>query len=288
MAHWSRDPSYLMYAPLAGLGVGMGARLIKHLMQQRKDTVRPLRSAETELPVEVTPEEALTLERQGQDVKTAAWSDFGGDVTSAMGGAARGALGTAGAIGGYALIDALIDRARKKQLRGDIEHLRSRLTNVLQDQPAEEDIPLHARMKAAEDHFFNKTSGIVTNVLDSQLSPWLAAAAGSAGLLSAMGAFRQVRDENPNSQRISDLRALLRQEAGPSKLTLAPVVSKVKLLELLRRKKQAVLPAPAAPVPVRAPGGGISQSLLRALGKKHEDVVPASSPSAEAETSMAF
>lgn len=293
---WSRDPSWLMYSGLIGGGLGMGARLVKHLIDQRKPTVKPLHAPGAQLPIEVTPEEALALESRGEDVKTAfEWT--GGPTSSAVGGAIRGALGTGAALGGYSLIDSLIDRARKKQMRQDIEHLRGRLSDVLTDSPAPQDVPLHAQMKAAEDVYFAKDASVVANTVDSLLPPSLAALAGGASVLAGIGAFRHVRDENPNTQRMSDLRSLVHPPEGPSKLSLSPVVNKVKLLALLKSRQQPAEVAAIEPPKVdwtsrleqmhkrQDPDGLVAK-------KKKLPIVPAdaalSDPSAVAEQSMAF
>lgn len=233
--HWTRSPAGLAAALAVGGGVGLGARLLKHLMEVRKP-VRPAKPPEQAVvPVEVTPEEALELERRGTDVQLKTAAGWFEGPQSAVGGAVRGMAATGMALGAYKLVDHLIESKRRRELQEDIQRIRGRIENVLTDNPAAEDVPLHATMKAAEEQFM-KTA--VLGVLDATIPPWLSVPAGAAALIAALTSFRQVRDENRYGQRIGDLRRALINEQlagqGAPRLQLAPVVDAAKMKEALR------------------------------------------------------
>ncbi len=237
--HWTRSPAGLAGAVAVGGSIGLGARLIKHLLET-KAAGRPSRIPEASaVPVEITPEEALELERQGTDVqlKTSADTDWNAGSKSGVGGVIRGAAGTAAALGAYKLIDNWLEAKRRRELQSDIQHTRARIEQVLTDQPAAEDIPLHASMKAAEDHFM-KTAGPGFNLIDSAIPTWMSVPAGAAALIAALTSFRQVRDDNRYRQRIGDLRRAVTNEQlagqGAPRLQLTPVVDAAKMKALLR------------------------------------------------------
>lgn len=232
MAHWSKAPSGLAAAALLGGSIGVGARLIKQLLDERKRKVQKLPSTETRLPVEISPEEALELERKGVDVKLA-------EVSSFSGGVVRGALGVGAGVGMYKLVDHLLHRARQKELRSDIDRLQQRIQATLEDRPEEEDQGLHRAMKIAEEQYFSKKAGPIFNFLDSQIPSPLGALAGGAGLLALLSSFKRVGGENVHAQRVSELRRMLATTPGPSRLALEPVTSRDKLLAIITKHKGA-------------------------------------------------
>jgi hypothetical protein len=161
------------------VGVGAAGRLLKSLVDlyRRPPTstaagIKQLPASVADIPVEVTPEEADELRRKGVEVKRimpklseavktdAVGTDGGSNYFSQFkpsftGGFIYGGLGALGLAGGWKLTDYIIDKLRKRSIKSDIEKTRARINAILNNEPAQSDLPLHAYMKAAEDLHFS-------------------------------------------------------------------------------------------------------------------------------------
>jgi hypothetical protein len=128
-------------------------------------------TAAIKVPVEVSPEEAEQMKANGIQIRKKL-AGFVGDV-------ATGAVGTAGAYGGWKLLDSYLENRRRDRVKGELEQTRNRVQRLLEDNPMGPDAPLHATMKAAEDLWFDKSAAFDWTV------PNFASAAGGAALRGA-------------------------------------------------------------------------------------------------------
>ncbi len=168
-------PSDVIGAGAVGMAGGLGARGVRHLIDlyrgKEDDTdFGTTPEAAVKVPVEVSPEEAQQLTAQGIHIRKKL-AGFVGDVATGVGGAA-------GAYGGWKLLDTYLENRRRNRVKGELETTRNRVQHLLENNPLESDIPLHATMKAAEDLWFEKSGADWT-------IPNFAGAIGRTGLHAA-------------------------------------------------------------------------------------------------------
>lgn len=227
--HWASDSRNVPIAVLGSLAVGAGGRLTKHLIdllnrapEEASVSLPKKTEAEVDYPVDVTPEEARKLQSRGIDVKVAGVID---NTVNAIG---YGGLGAAGAIGGWKLTDMVIDKLRRRAAEKQVESVRKRLKQVLDDTPAMEDKELHSMMKTAE-----------AMVKEALGLPELGAVLGAGLAASGYGAFRTAANESKSRSKLSALRELLaRQPAQVPQVRMVPRVSKEALRKLLQREQE--------------------------------------------------
>lgn len=224
----------------AGLGVagGLGARGIRHLVDlyRGKEDDTDFGATPTpaiKVPVEVTPEEAAQLQQHGVQLK----KKLAGFVNNV----AMGVAGTAGALGGWQALDSFLENRRRNRVKGELESTRQRVQKLLEDNPAQPDLALHATMKAAEDLWFEKEaldlSGYtLSNMIGSAASkalqgadtalgtPYLGVPMGIFGTLAALSAYRESR-KNKYDQAAGAVRGFYqRQKEQVPQAELEPVV----------------------------------------------------------------
>ncbi len=201
---------------LGGAGLGAGARLGKNLadiLRERNDTtevnIKPSVAAVSEIPVDITPEEATELERHGIKINRKKIKQPTAPINPMMpkvalspdgflSGTALGALGLGGAALGFGLTDKYLDQAKKIKQQKQLDAAKKRIELLLNDTPAQMDVPLHAQMKAAEDHYFenmNKKADFI-DFIDGIMPAGLGAIGGMGAVAAGMGAFNQAKQNN--------------------------------------------------------------------------------------------
>jgi hypothetical protein len=224
--------SFWEAAPFVGGGallLGGGARVGKGLLDllRRPDPegapekIEKQENPVVEIPVPVTAEEAAELRRKGVRVKKAGFLDrFDVDAGDAF---LLGGLGTAAAMGGWALTDKLVDTYRKNRALQKREKVRRRIQSMLDDKPAPEDVPLYTHMKAAEALYFMEKRGALSDLFSVQrsvINP-IAALLGGAALLSGVRAYRSTAAAG-ETDKVKALKAYLKRQK-----TQQPIVSTV-------------------------------------------------------------
>ncbi len=209
---------------LAGFGLGLGARGIRHLLDLRKKRDLPpevpaIPSNKSPVPVEVSPEEAQQLEQSGVTVKHA---------ETFLDNAAKGALLVPTAYAGWKLLDNHLANQRKAIAQKRLDAARGRLQGLMSDDPMAADQPLHTTMKAAEAHYFAKQaegpvgeglSGIVNS------ASWLGWPLGVSSALLGLSAYNRTTNENKAHKTLGQLRGYQEnQEARPSEAEIVPIV----------------------------------------------------------------
>lgn len=204
-----------------GLGAGLAARTVKRLLelQKGKDFRPPVDLPKVnrpivKMPVQVTADEAVELERQGQKVRRlkAAIMNKAAAMSSVSDYLVGGGLLAGGAYGGWKLLDNHFDAQRRELAKKKLDAARSRVAGLLNNRPGAIDIPLHAQMKAAEDHFFDKRanwfSDAAGTVLNEGLKPIapLALPVGLFGALLAAKAFNKSDRANKYRQGTSAIK----------------------------------------------------------------------------------
>lgn len=212
-----------------GVGLGLGARLIKHLADISRDrdvnSIAKIPSSVSSVagvPVSVTPEEAAELERKGIKVKR--------QVKKAEGfvpGLAAGALGAGAAYGGWKVLDSVFDKKRKETSQKRLEKARKRVQALLDGTPEQQDIKIAAAMEAAEDFYFGKQADLTNTLLDS-LGSAVAPVAPALGILGVMGglaAYHRAKDSSKHERAAKALKKqYLGAKATPAQLSMEPVV----------------------------------------------------------------
>jgi hypothetical protein len=216
------------------LAAGAGARIVKHLLDISRDndirtpiSGKRLRSNVTQVPVEVTPEEAEQLKLQGVKVKTAV------DVTppglldgSFMQNIGLGALGTAALAGGWKGVDAIVDNSRKAKARAELERQRRRVEKLLDSVPDPMDAKIAGILAAGEDHYI-KTAGI-GDVIAQPLNAVgiLGVPLGVAGVLGLAASYAAARKNTESEQKLKQLKEQHTTALEPEAplLSLQPVV----------------------------------------------------------------
>lgn len=221
-----RDDGVSTYAggALLGAGVGLGARGLKHLYDlfTNRDYKPPFEMPEetapaTKIPVQISKAEAKELERTGVPVTHKVASTFLDNfITSAA--------TVGGAYGGYKLLDNYLQNQRKAVAQKKVDLTRQRVQSLLEDNPAEPDLKMHAQMKAAEDVFFAKSANIVGDFMGEALTDAGQAVSrmrpistagyvlGGGAALAGMRAFSKAQDENKNTLQSKRLRDYFAQQ----------------------------------------------------------------------------
>lgn len=228
MAAWDDEKGFYQRLPVftaATIGSGVAVRLLKNVLDAFKEAQKIKTAPSTmNIPVPVDEDQAKELEAAGVHVKTA-----GGINASIL-----GFTGTLGAYGGYKLTDWLMGKLRKQQVQEELDSLRSRIKNVLEDAPAEEDVQTHALMKAAEDMYFKNAGDLASGLnwlFDTATPPILGYALGGAGAAALIHGFRKSQEESRMRQEMGKLKEILATGANePPMATTTPV--------LVRRKKK--------------------------------------------------
>lgn len=251
---WTGSGKYVPHVALGALALGAGGRLIKSMADsargrtdQAPEKIEAVENDTSSIPFEVTPEEAEELERRGVKVKrlmgktAATWLDvihprtalaraFSPSAQKPSASFPRaigyGALVTGMGIGGWALADKIIDKMRENAVKSDIELVESRIKKVLDDEPEDQDLPVHAQMKAAEDAYFSggmqkvAITGPVWNALAA-----LGLFAGGAGVLAGLGGYARSREASKPGQKAKQLKRLFRsRKADTANLRAVPVL----------------------------------------------------------------
>lgn len=224
--------SFWEAAPFVGGGallLGGGARVAKGILDLARRTdpesspanIEPTEEPIVEMPVRVTPEEAAELRRRGIQVKKADFlQDFDVGPTGAF---ALGALGTGAVMGGWTLADKLIDDYRKSKAEAKRDVIKRRIKGLLDDSPLEDDIDLHANMKAAESLHFEKDASF--SIPHHVVNP-LAALLGGGMLLAGVRAYNQASVSGDESAKVRMLKSYLKKQK-----TTAPLVTAVPVEE---------------------------------------------------------
>jgi hypothetical protein len=131
---------------------------------------------------------------------------------------ALGALGTGAVMGGWTLTDKLIDAYRKNRAEAKRDVIKNRLKRIMNDDPAEEDLGLHANMKAAESIYFEKRAfDPVSHVVNP-----LAALLGGGMLLAGVRAYNQASVSGDEPAKVKALKSYLKRQK-----TTHPIISTV-------------------------------------------------------------
>lgn len=185
IAEWSNMSARdILGVVLAAGAAGAGTRLLRNAydLGTGRDVNPPaplpqVTPATSVVPTKVTPEEAAELERQGVHVKhrpgapspkpipaiappmseeqLPAYAHGGTKLAGTfLDNLALSVAGTGAAYGGWKLLDNHFDDQRRAQAQKKLDAVRGRITNLLNNTPAQIDAPLHAQMKAAEDLYF--------------------------------------------------------------------------------------------------------------------------------------
>lgn len=228
---------------LGGLALGAGGRLVKNLLDLRRrnnaatEVDIPKLSPDTvDIPIEVTEEEAEELRKRGitvkrlmQKISEDRTSFFQAYDPSFFGGVGYGVLGGATAMAGWKLVDYLIDRARKNEVKSDIERTRRRIRSLLDDRPEVGDERAHAFMKAAEDMYFEgnvQPEDVTDPAMMTKIAVfpgWIKALSGGAvgvsALLALLGSYKKAMKASPVRTKLKAIRDAVR-----SRLARTPIV----------------------------------------------------------------
>jgi hypothetical protein len=214
-------------APFVGgsaLLLGGGARVAKGLLdlarrpdpESSPENIEPTEEPIVEVPVPVSHAEAEELRRKGLNVKRAfSLTDLKGGPVQAFG---LGVLGTGAIMGGWTLTDKLVDSYRKTRAEATRDAIKNRIKRPMTDDPAEEDVGLHANMKAAESFHFEKKAWTVEHHI---VNP-LAALLGGGMLLSGVRAYNQASVSGDESAKVKALKSYLKKQK-----TTHPLISTV-------------------------------------------------------------
>ena len=235
----------MLTTPLAGagigLGLGLGARGLKHLLQlsRGRQAKAPIDLAAktapvTEVPVEVSEEEANDLKARGVKVKEAGgMSDFAGDV---LGG---GAL-AAGTYGGWKALSAYLGARKRRAAEQKLQQSRQRVETLIDGSALPGDEPIQHAMKVAEEQYFEKTAGLgdaagrffgntAGSVLSSTGVGW---PLGIAAFLMGARAFRRSSEANKYQSTLGALQRVSEQApTEPPMVSMVPVVRRKKTQE---------------------------------------------------------
>jgi hypothetical protein len=178
------------------------------------------------VPVQVTPAEAEELRRKGVKVKQVLKQAMEFNTGSFVQNVGIGAAGGAALGGGWMLVDHLINKRRKAVATEERDEVKARIQRLLEDQPIEQDIPVHAAMKAAEAHYLQKSASIIGEV-DAAAGAWLHPAlqwgAGMGGLLAAVAAYKSMRANSGGKQKLDAYKSLLKTPSETPRAVLEPV-----------------------------------------------------------------
>lgn len=221
------------FPAVAGLGLGVGARLARwgYDIANKSGTrapvkLSPVESSAVEVPVDVSEEEAEELRKKGVKVKQAA--------DNVLDTAVQGTLGTLSTVGGWSLVDSILDSKRKAKAQKSLERSRQRVQALINGQPDPADAGLGRALKVAEDAYIEnvgisemgyhvvqvKTAafsiddvipsivGRGASTIGEVLKP-LGIPLGIAGTLVAMKAYNANKDENKYRAKAKAMRDYL-------------------------------------------------------------------------------
>lgn len=228
--HWATDPGYIPVFALGGAALGGGARLLKNLFDLSRrgptkspaDIARPL-AAVSEVPVEVSKEEAEELRKRGIKVRRALTKESSHKkegISRLLGSAGLLGLGTLSTVGGWHLADTLIDAARKRAAKKDVDRVKDRIRKILEESPsARDDQKLLGYMKAAEDKYFKKEA------LLQDIPVILGGSLGITGVLAGLAAYNRLKGSAGASPQIAALKAsLARRLPQRPRASLVPIL----------------------------------------------------------------
>ncbi len=257
----------------AGLGVGGGVRLLKHIIDSSRGaaTRAPIRLAPAvapiaEVPVEVSEEEAAQLGKQGVRVKTAEL------IPGLIGGAAL-ALGT---VGGYKGIGGWLDKRKLEAAKQQRDMQRNRIEKLLTMQPDQADAALGAQMKIAEDAFMQKVADGIPDMVPN----WMSVPAGAALATLGMAAFNKARGDNKFDNTSKAIRSAYEsQPTETPRLVMVPVLRKKQPPAAIggtALAKAAASPIQWPDVNVTGPSGGVMRrNIASRMTPAVKPVVPA-------------
>lgn len=256
----------------AGLGIGLGARLLRHGVDLKSKkgvrapkTTSPLESAQIEVPVDVSDEEAAALQAQGikvgadRSVLPAAVATDSTVMPSKRGvtmspaakpvvpGATKvgaegltstvlqGALGAGAAYGGWSVLDNILDKQRLEKAKGSLQRSRDRVKRLIAGEPDPSEAGIATALKTAEELFLKQSSigtsigsSIIGGATDIMAPIGIPLGIGAA-LLGAK-AYNESKSANKYRQRVKQISDSLEHEDP-----MAPVA----VLHPVRRRKAA-------------------------------------------------
>jgi len=204
--------------------LGGGARVAKGLLdlarrpdpESSPENIEPTEEPIVEIPVPVSSAEANELRRRGLTVKRAfSLTDLKGGPVQAFG---LGALATGGVMTGWALTDKLVDAYRKSRAEAKRDAMKNRIKRLINDDPSEEDVGLHANMKAAESIYFEKNAWTIEHHIVNPLAGLL----GGGMLLAGVRAYNQASVSGEESPKVKALKSFLKKQK-----TTSPLISTV-------------------------------------------------------------
>jgi hypothetical protein len=256
----------------AGLGLGLGARLIRQGVDLKtKKGIRapketsPLESAQIEVPIDVSDEEADELASRGIKVGAdravlpaavatdsttmptkrgvtmspaakppAAPVKVGAEGLTAT--VLQGALGAGAAYGGWSLLDNHLDKERLTRAKGSLQRSRDRIKRLI---AGENETGISTVLKTAEDLFLKQANlgstigaGLIGGATDLMTPIGIPLGIGAA-LLSAK-AYNESKSANKYRQRIKQISESLEHEEP-----MAPVA----VLRPVRRRRPTAAPS---------------------------------------------
>ena len=290
-----------------GLGLGLGARLLRHGYDLK--TKRGLRapkeapaveSAQIEVPVEVSEEEANELKRQGLKVgsaldastprpgkgparqvlpkaqptnSTSMPSSTAPVVKLAVAGlvanVAQGLLGAGAAYGGWKMLDDKLDEDRVAKAKASLNRSRERVKRLIAGEPDPSEVGAAAAMKTAEELFMKEAidllssvgSGLVGGAMDLMAPIGIPLGIGAA--LIGAKSYNDAKRANKYRQRIKQITESLEGETpSPPMAVLHPI---------LRKKSPAVAGVDHNPGAEPAPSPELDLNMKAAAQRRSAD-----------------
>lgn len=226
---------------LGGAGAQFGKQLYRSAMGKDVDPVNitPPTPANVKIPVDVSPEEAEELKRQGIAVKSANLGFLDNAVLA-------GGVATPAAWAGWKGVQSLYSMKRKSDAQARLDTAKQRVQGLLDNQPVPGDEPIAGAMKTAEDAFFHKEAfgGVTDSLANFGKAMWNAPAAFSyAGIPIGVGAaltgaatFNDVMENNKYKKTLKAIKNY--QEGLPTQTPVA------EMEPVLRRANGGTSPAP--------------------------------------------
>lgn len=206
-------PTAVGIAGVAG-GLGVGARLTKHLIDTFRDRAESADAAKVKrvrpvanVPVEVSPEEAAEMEAKGVKVRRIMKQAWAGEEAAKGLGAGLLTVGAAG--GAYMGADKLINYFKDRAAKAKLEKARNRVAGLLSDEPGIEDIAMHGAMKtAAEHHFKTAGLGVVGGLADAidYVAPPVFPVVGAGLGLAGLAAYHAAKKNNKWKEKLDELK----------------------------------------------------------------------------------
>lgn len=253
----SEPDTFLNQAARWGVGalaVGGSARLLKHVLDISRDrdlrtrvSGKTLRSPITQVPVEVSPEEAGQLTSQGVQVpgyeaplpaaqpipKVAdlAPNEQGSGFTGPFyRDAALGLTALGGLAGGWSLADKAVRGERVARSKALLARAQQRVNGLLDENPEPQDAKLAGVLAAGEEAHMAKRADVmdVVNAGLNHLTPGLGYVAGPAAALGVYGAYQRARDQSKSESKLRQIQQAYEQgqQVETPYLTLQPVLRK--------------------------------------------------------------